>query len=127
MMTTTTTTQPSAGASVGLKVWWAALFTIGAVFMGAHGLLFLSAIAMMAAVVAGAVAIVAGTRGREETGSVMVGIGASTLSVLAGVGTWMSSLQLPFVVVTIVALVPAVAWAGFWWAQRETGESLRAG
>lgn len=124
-MTTTparTTPRRRSEVPVGLNVLLAALLTIGSVFTGANGLPLVSVIAMVAAVVAGTAAIVLGTREREDTGSLMIGLGASTLSLLAGVCTWTSSFQLPFGVTLVLAVVPAVAWAGFWWVQLQAEE-----
>ncbi|GAA3293080.1 hypothetical protein GCM10017708_25110 [Arthrobacter citreus] len=113
------------GLSTGTTILVAALFSMGAVFVGANGLIPLSIFAAAASLVAGTIGVAAlATSENPNNLPAAAGLLALTLSLLVPLFTWTASATIPLAAVSVMALVPAVFWAATWMVSpRRSGRS----
>jgi len=103
------------GLSTGTTILVAALFSIGAIFVGANGLIPLSVFATFASLYAGTIGVAELARMKSSKNVItVVGISALTFSLLIPVFTWTASANIPLSAVSVMALIPAMSWAATW-------------
>lgn len=104
--------------SPGLQVFLASCFSFATVFVGANGLVAISAAAVVAALICGLLAF--GKLQELEGSSVirfgLLGASAVTAALFLLV-TW-STAPWPFIPTLLLALVPVAVWVGLWLVAR---------
>lgn len=116
------------GLSTGTTILVATLFSIGAVFVGANGLIPLSIFAAVASLYAGTIGVAELTKAATFKNSLAAtGISALTLSLLIPLFTWTASAAIPLGAVSVMAVTPALFWAATWTISQSRGNQRTAG